>query len=48
MTARHVAWARATFGAQPAEADTGGRQSRRAGPPQTTSVSPPHESANGQ
>ncbi len=33
MTARHVAWARATFGAQPAEAGTGGAAAEASGGP---------------
>jgi len=33
MTARHVAWARATFGAQPAEAGTGGAAAEASGSP---------------
>jgi hypothetical protein len=31
MTARHVAWARATFGVQPAEAGAGGTAAEASG-----------------
>jgi len=49
MTARHVAWARAAFGAQEAEARTGGAAVEAShGPPPATSVSLPHEGANGR
>ncbi len=49
MTARHVAWARAAFAAQPAEADTGGAAGEASeGSPQVTSVSLPYEGANGR
>jgi hypothetical protein len=33
MTVRHVAWARATFGAQPAEAGTDGAAAEESGGP---------------
>ena len=49
MTARHVAWARAAFGVQPAEAGArrdGSRGER--GSPQATSVSLPYEGVNGR
>jgi hypothetical protein len=49
MTARHLAWARATFGVQPAEAGAGGTAVEASGgSPQATSVSLPYEGANGR